>query len=194
VENCSERAWENISIESLPRYIHVRRFEKESESLDTLPRQTWVAHFEIDATGLPVGTHQGVITLRTSDGTNSRQIPIVAHITDDISLAPSVINFGKIRAGECSEARIMVSVKGAHKRSFAPSMICIQPEPMGDMTFDWQQQSEDTWVLKLKYKATTDNGIINGNLTFRFPDGITPRMVKYAAWVQKDQGHAPRGG
>jgi hypothetical protein len=157
------------------------------EVADALPRQAWDAEFQLDAAGLAVETLQSVILIRSDlEGVQSNVI-VVAHITDDISLAPSVLNFGKIAPGEAAEAKLMIWVKGGHRETFRPADVSICSDTGHEIDREWKQSSGGCWLLKLRLKPSALPGtLLSGKLILRFPKGISERTVQYTAWVKAD--------
>jgi hypothetical protein len=190
IENYSKSSWQGLAVEDIPPYLKLLRLDKINEAGDALPREVWVAEFQFDASGQEACTHEGTVSIRRR-GTESERvegaIPVRATVTDGISVAPSVVNFGKIGRGEAGEAKVMIRVNGGHKRTFSPADVRTRSEGGHDIRMAWKAITNECWVMTLTIKPAAHPGtIVGGKLAIVFPDGIAEKTIKYTAWMKTD--------
>jgi hypothetical protein len=187
IENCSDVDWDGLLVQGLPPSLQLLRMKKSNEVNEVLPRQVWTAEFRLDGSGLDIGTGHAELVIHSNGRRHEGSVSVVYHITDDIWLAPTVLNFGRMEPGKWTETRsIVLEIKGQYRGTLRPIDVKINCAAGDEIKCDWKILSEESWLAQLSLRSLTPtSNLVRGCLTVRFPEGIRERVVEYAGWMER---------
>jgi len=137
IENYSDADWSGGLVPNLPPWVQLSQLEKRADVPAGSLREVWDATLTLDTTGKPVGSLQEVASIASKDGKQRGNLPIQAHIVDDVTVAPSVLNFGKVDPVEGGRAKMIVRVKGRRGNTFSPLQVEVTGASGDKVASDW---------------------------------------------------------
>lgn len=188
LENYTSTNWHGVSIQSSIPEIQLVRIDETAQPAGTpLPRQVWTAEVLLTAGNLGQRSLHGCLSVRADAEESESQVPVVAHIIDDVTILPSVVSFGTIPPGVTVQRDLGVWVKGAHRDSFSPRDVSISNKTNHKLTFRWREspQSPGCWILAVTLQPpdVPPGTIIAGTFALDFPSGMSHRAVSYTGRI-----------